>query len=374
MTPLIGNARARQTFLAAMHSGALHHAWLFAGPQGVGKGTFARMAAMRMLAEAAGDLPSSPRPPSRGPASSSFLEGSSGTRGEGETVPRTVSAVSGGHGDLRHQVRGDEMENLTVPEGTRTRSLIEAGSHPDYRVLARLPKDPDKPDQDLARSIPIAQVRALQPLFATTPSLSPRRVVIIDAIDDLERAAANALLKNLEEPPAGTIFLLVSHAPGRLLPTIRSRCRILRFEPLPADLLTAELARRMPDAPREEIAAIVTSAKGSLGRALDFSGLDIAGLDKALQKIAATGDPTNAERSALAKSLALKAQQPRYEAFLDRAPAFIAEAATTRAGEALRTALDAHEAARALAASARGLSLDQRASVYEMAGLVARLA
>jgi DNA polymerase-3 subunit delta' len=352
MTPLIGNQRAQQTFLSAFHSGALHHAWLFAGPQGVGKGTFARLAAMRMLAEAASDFATpSPRPPSRGPASSS-----------GE--------ISGTPG----QARGDERRDLTVPPGTRTRALIEAGSHPDYRVLSRLPKDPDKPDQDLARSIPIAQVRALQPLFATTPSLSPRRVVIIDAIDDLERAAANALLKNLEEPPAGTIFLLVSHAPGRLLPTIRSRCRTLRFEPLPSDLLADELARRMPNAPPAEIAAIVTGAKGSLGRALDFAGLDIAGMDKALQTIATTGDPTNAERSSLAKSLALKAQQQRYEAFLDRAPAFIAEAAATRAGEALRTALDAHEAARALAASARGLSLDQRASVYEMAGLVARLA
>jgi len=353
MTPLIGNARAQQTFLAAMHSGSLHHAWLFAGPQGVGKGTFARLAAMRMLAEAAGDLPTSPRPPSRGEASSFALE-------------EEGSLTSG-------QARGDEA-NIEVPPGTRTRALIEAGSHPDYRVLARLPKDPDKPGEDLARSIPIAQVRSLQPLFATTPSLSPRRVVIIDAIDDLERAAANALLKNLEEPPAGTIFLLISHAPGRLLPTIRSRCRTLRFEPLPPDLLADELARRLPDAPREEIAAIVTGAKGSLGRALDFAGLDIAGLDKALATIATTGDPTNAERSALAKSLALKAQQQRYEAFLDRAPAFIAEVATTRAGEALRTALDAHEAARSLAASARGLSLDQRASVYEMAGLVARLA
>jgi DNA polymerase-3 subunit delta' len=347
MTSFIGNARARQTFLGAVHSGALHHAWLFTGPQGVGKGTFARLAAMRMLAEAAGELASSPRPQSRGPASLSALE--SGTP---------------------DQVRGDE----DVPEGSRTRSLIEAGSHPDYRVLARLPKDPDKPDQDLARSIPIAQVRSLQPLFATTPSLSPRRVVIIDAIDDLERAAANALLKNLEEPPAGTIFLLVSHAPGRLLPTIRSRCRVLRFEPLAPDILADELRKRMPDASVEEIAAIVAGAKGSLGRALDFAGLDIAGLDKVLKTIATTGDPTNAERSALAKSLALKAQQQRYEAFLDRAPAFIAEAATTRVGEALRTALDAHEAARALAASARGLSLDQRASVYEMAGLVARLA
>ena len=318
---LIGHDEAVEAFREAAFSDRLHHAWLLAGPEGVGKARFAEEAALWLLARAAGPAPAG--------------------------------------------------ERFEVPPDHRIAALMAAGSHPDFRRLERLVKDRS---EDRARSITVDQVRSLQPLFATTPSLSSRRVVLVDAIDDMERSAANALLKNLEEPPAGTIFLLVSHAPGRLLPTIRSRCRTLRFEPLPADLLADELARRLPDTPPAEIAAIVTGAKGSLGRALDFAGLDIAGMDKALQTIATTGDPTNAERSALAKSLALKAQQQRYEAFLDRAPAFIAEAATTRAGEALRTALDAHEAARALAASARGLSLDQRASVYEMAGLVARLA
>ena len=113
-----------------------------------------------------------------------------------------------------------------------SRPCSKPRSHPDFKLLERLPK---ANSEELARSITVDQVRGLQPLFATTPSLSPRRVVLIDAIDDLERSAANALLKNLEEPPAGTIFLLVSHAPGRLLPTIRSRCRLLRFDPLDDD-------------------------------------------------------------------------------------------------------------------------------------------
>ena len=89
--------------------------------------------------------------------------------------------------------------------------------------------------------------------------------------------------------------------------------------------------------------------------------------------IARDGDPGNARRSKLAKLLAPKAAQPRYEAFLDRAPAFIAAAAPARHGERLRTALDSYDAARSLAASARGLSLDSQATVYEMAGLVAKL-
>src|SRR3546814_4927885 len=98
------------------------------------------------------------------------------------------------------------------PADNPTRALIAAGSHPDFRLLQRLPKDADKPGENLARSITIAQVRTLQAMFAITPSMSPRRVVLIDAVDDLERGGANALLKSLEEPPAGTIFLLVSHA------------------------------------------------------------------------------------------------------------------------------------------------------------------
>jgi DNA polymerase-3 subunit delta' len=325
MTPIIGNTAAQAAFMAAMRGGSLHHAWLIAGPQGVGKASFARAAAMRMLADAA--------------------DPDGGSTG------------------------------LEVPAGNRTRSLMEAGSHPDFRVLARLPKDTEKPDQDLARSITIAQVRTLQPLFATTPSMSPRRVVVIDAIDDLERGGANALLKNLEEPPAGTIFLLVSHAPGRLLPTIRSRCRLLRFEALADGEVATAIRTLQPDADESEVAALVRASDGAPGRALRYAGLDIAAIDDAIAAIAQDGDRDNGRRLKLAKALGLKAAQPRYEAFLDRVPAFIADAARTRtrSGPALRSALDAHAAARELAGAAIGLSLDAQATVFEMAGIVATL-
>ena len=323
MTPIIGNTAAQAAFLAAMRGGALHHAWLITGPQGVGKASFARAAAMRMLADAA--------------------DPDGGSTG------------------------------LAVPEGNRTRSLMEAGSHPDFRVLARLPKDPEKPDQDLARSTTIAQVRTLQPLLATTPSMSPRRVIVIDAIDDLERGGANALLKNLEEPPAGTIFLLVSHAPGRLLPTIRSRCRLLRFEALDTGEVASAIRTLRPEADEDEVAALVRASDGAPGRALRYAGLDIAAIDDAIAAIAQGGDRDNGLRPKLAKALALKAAQPRYEAFLDRAPMFIADAARARSGPALRYALDAHAAARDLAGAAIGLSLDAQATVFEMAGIVATL-
>jgi DNA polymerase-3 subunit delta' len=250
---------------------------------------------------------------------------------------------------------------------------MAAGSHPDFRVLSRLPKDADKPDHDLARSISIAQVRTLQPMFATAPAMGRARVVLIDAIDDLERGGANALLKNLEEPPAGTVFLLVSHAPGRLLPTIRSRCRLLRFERLSDADVARVLRMQLPEADEGEIAALVAVADGAPGRALRFAGLNIAGLDSAIARIAETGDPGNAERVKLAKALAGKAAQARYEAFLDRVPAFIAERARGRSGPGLKVALDAYAAAQDLAGAARGLSLDAQGTVFEMAGIVATL-
>ncbi len=318
MTSLYGNLPARQAFLAAIDGGSMHHAWIFAGPEGIGKARFAMLAARRLLA------------------------------GVGQP------------------------DDFSIPPGDRTQQLIEAGAHPDLKLLTRLPRDEKKPEQGLARSIKVDQVRELDHFLGVKPTFSDRRVVVIDTADDLERpGASNALLKNLEEPPAGTTFLLVSHAPGRLLPTIRSRCRTLRFEPLDDD----EMRHALGDAgvAANEIEGLIPVGQGSPARALAMAGLDIPGLDAALADLA-KGDPSNAVRAELARVLSLKAAQPRYEAFLDRAPSFIADAARTRSGEALRTALDAHEAARNLAASALGISLDAQGTVFEMGGIVARLA
>src|SRR3546814_5332966 len=112
----------------------------------------------------------------------------------------------------------------------------------DLRVLEREVRERTG---DLAAGITIDQVRALQSLLQSTSALSQWRAIVVDAIDDLARPAANALLKSLEEPPPSTLFLLVSHAPGRLLPTIRSRCRMMRFHPLdPEDVGRAIAAER----------------------------------------------------------------------------------------------------------------------------------
>ena len=333
MNDLFGHDGVIADFLSAMRGGRMHHGWLFVGPEGVGKATAAMALAKRLLCEAADpDLPN---------------------------------------------------EGLDVPAGHPIGKLVEAHTHPDFILLERLPKDiklvrdverRDWPtDIERARNITIDQVRGLGSTFALTPTYSRSRVVLVDAIDDMERGAANALLKSLEEPPQGTIFLLISHAPGRLLPTIRSRCRTLRFGALDEDAMRAALRRALPDIRDAELAALVAAGEGAPGRGLGFSGLDLASMEDALRSIARDGDRDNGIRAELAQSLSTKKAQRRYEAFLSRAPTFIAEEARLRNGLALTAAIDAWSAARGLAESAIRQSLDPQMTVFSLAGHVAAL-
>ena len=124
----------------------------------------------------------------------------------------------------------------------------------------------------------------------------------------------------------------------------------------------------------KEISDLAKAGDGSPGRALAWRGLDVAGLDRAMAELIREGDPANARRSALAQSLALKSAQPRYEAFLARAPSVIAAEARTRRGPALARALGTWERAQGLASSARGLSLEPESVVFELAGMLASLA
>jgi DNA polymerase-3 subunit delta' len=322
VTPLYGHDEAVAAFRDSLDNGRLHHAWLLAGPEGIGKALFAEKAALRVLA-----------------------------RGQGPV----------------------DAPGLDIPDNHPAARLMAAGSHPDLMKLERLVKESSSTGE-LARSITVDQVRGLQRLFSTTASMSPWRVVVIDAIDDLERNAANALLKNLEEPPPHSLFLLVSHAPERLLPTIRSRCRQMRFSALSPDAMASALRGAAPDADEAEIGELVAAGQGSPGRALAWRGLDVSGLDRIMEALARDGDASNAKRSALAQALALKSAQPRYEAFLARVPSFIARAARERRGAALGEALRLWERAQGLASSARGLSLETESVVFELCGMLAALA
>jgi DNA polymerase-3 subunit delta' len=149
---------------------------------------------------------------------------------------------------------------------------------------------------------------------------------------------------------------------------------VLRLEPLGDEAMRSVLNAGLPEADADEIDALVCAGDGSPGRALRYAELQLREIDDALHAIARDGDPTTARRAKLAKSLAPKAAQPRYEAFLDRVPGIIAQAAQDRHGPALHVALEAYARARDVAGAARGLSLDAGGTVLELAGLVARLA
>jgi DNA polymerase-3 subunit delta' len=138
--------------------------------------------------------------------------------------------------------------------------------------------------------------------------------------------------------------------------------------------MASALRTALPDATEGEIADLAAAGHGSPGRAIAFRGLDIAGLDRAMEALVREGDPTNRKRAALAQSLCLKSAQPRYEAFLARAPSLIAREAKQRRGAGLAAALAAYEKAQALASSARGLSLEPESVVFELGGMLAGLA
>jgi DNA polymerase-3 subunit delta' len=330
---LFGHEAEAHEFLSAMRGDRPHHGWLFVGPEGVGKASSALAFARLALAESSG-------------------------------IP-----VPG--------------EGWAVPDDHPTARYMASHAHPDFYLLERLPKDeklhgkprtdwPDKPE--LARSIKVDQVRALTARFATKPSLSERRIVVIDAADHLEVASANALLKVLEEPPQGTIFILISHAPGRLLPTIRSRCRVLRFAPLGDDAMTQALRAALPEASADELASLVRSGAGAPGQALQFAGLGLGELTQQIETLTQAGDPGLALRSTLAQSLAGKAAQEKYEAFLSLVPAHLAGLARQASVGELPKVIAAWEKARDLCQMAIPGSYDAYMIVMELGSLLASLA
>ena len=319
---IVGQDKAVDAFASAWATRKLHHAWLLAGPRGVGKASFAHAAARRVLADAAG-------PPSA-------------------------------------------LPGLATDDSHPMVKLVEAGSHPDMRRLERLVNEKTG---NLARNISVDQVRGLAELFDLSPAMSDWRVVIIDSVDELEASGANALLKMLEEPPPNSLFFLVSHAPGRLLPTIRSRCRRLDFQSLDDDAMTSILEAQASALSASQRSQVMAMAFGSAGRALAFAELDLARLEESALAILRQGDPTNARRSELALELGKRGAGERYAAFLELAPSLIArEARQLGGGPRRERALDAYARARELAMIAPRLSLDPAATVFQIGGILASVA
>ncbi len=326
---LVGHTAQGELFRDAVVSGRVHHAWLLAGPRGVGKARFAHAAAAWLLARAA-------------------------------------------HG-------GVDDGDFAVDAAHPTARLLAAGSHLDFRTVAILdnpktgkPRPGIAVDQFVRTDTTIGE--PLSSIFTRRPALSDWRVIVVDAADDLNRNAANAFLKHLEEPPPNTVFLAVSHAPSRLLPTIRSRCRTLRFLPLGDDEVDTVLAAELADTPVADRAALRTVAEGRPGRAVQLAAADVVGLQAALDDLVrATPAAAGARALTLARSLAGKTAGPRFDAFLDLVPAFLAGQARRLTGPRLAHAIRLWEEATSLATSSLPLSLDVQATAFRLAELVAEL-
>ncbi len=238
---LHGQGAAVAAVEAALAAGRMHHAWLLRGPEGVGKATLAYGVARR--------------------------------------------AIAGGG-------------PLAMPEHDPVARRIRAGSEPRLMVLRRglNPKT-----GRLRAQIGVDEVRALRRFLGLTAANGGWRAVIVDSADEMTASAANALLKLLEEPPAETLFLLVSHAPGRLLPTIRSRCRTLDLAPLSPKDLAAALAGAGAPVPEDGAAALAELAGGSVGQALALIAGDGLALYAALVDLVSGGRVDRSALSALAE-------------------------------------------------------------------------
>lgn len=310
----IGQEAAWREWMSAVASERMHHAWLLAGAKGLGKGGFAQAAAAELVREGA------------------------------------VAAS-------------------------------DPTSHPDIHVLTHLPANDDeakkkgegKPYQT-KRNITVDQVRAMIRRLATKPTMGARRAIIIDPADDLEKGAVNALLKALEEPPAGTFFLLVTHQPGRLLPTVRSRCRVLRFAALSASDLDAVIRRDHPQADSALRDAAIAAAQGSPGIALAFAEHEFTQVHALMQRILSYGDGDFRLRGALADAMGARPSRDRQLAVLELARSTLT-ALLPAAGPRQQAALiEAHAALTRLSGQAPTYNFDSGLLILEIGGLLASAA
>lgn len=285
---LFGQSEAESRFLDAWRQDRLHHAWLLRGPNGIGKATLAYRIARALIAApvASGD--------------SLF----------GDAVPAIP-------------------ETLDRPPGCPVASRISAGSEPRLFVLRRTPN----PTTGRMRGqIAIDDVRRLREFLGLAAVDGGWRVIIVDSADEMNRNSANALLKFLEEPPALSMFLLVSHAPASLLPTIRSRCRTLDLSPLGAEDHAWALEAAGAETTSETAAALAQLASGSVGRALKL--ISIGGPETYAEIIGLMRGGVGVDRTALApfaERCAARGQTDRFEMALDLTQTLLSRLARTAA-------------------------------------------
>lgn len=228
-----GHREAEQAILNAWSSSKMHHAWLLTGPKGIGKATFAYRAARYIFENGSMD-------------------------GNGQTPALDML--------------GDPIipTSLDIAHDCPTTRQVANRAHPN---LLSIERPYDSKTKKFRTEITVDEVRKTVRFFGSTAGEATWRVCIVDPADDLNSNAANALLKILEEPPIRTVFFLISHAPGRLLPTIRSRCRRLNFAPLENPLLSQALTE-LEISPPDMADRMSQLCDGSLRKAAEMQSDD----------------------------------------------------------------------------------------------------
>lgn len=299
---LMGHQAAATMLAQAYRGGRLPHALIFAGPPGIGKATLAFHLA---------------------------------------------------HHLLKYPRREEAPEHLAAPDPSSSLfRQIASEAHPSVLHLTRPANDRSKGYKTV---VTVDEIRRVGQFLSLTSHDGGYRVVIVDPADDMNSNAANALLKNLEEPPARTLFILIVHAPGSILPTIRSRCQVVRLAPLEEDELLSVLHGIETGVPHEPAvrAALAQRAGGSARAAIlltQYGGLEIA---QALDALARTSKLDMAEAHRLAEAVAGRDQAIQFDIFNQRVMEILSdqarEAALSGDMSRAKSLSDAwHEAARAI--------------------------
>lgn len=274
---LVGHEAAERAVLDAWKSGRMPHAWLLTGPRGVGKATLAFRIARFLFAQGA-------------PGGA----GSGGLFAEAQPTPDSLAVD---------------------PESALFRRVV-AGGHADLRVLTKGMLDERRKPTPTIINVHAAR-RAVEFTYRTAAE-GGWKVVIVDAADDLNPASGNAILKALEEPPPRAMFLLVSHRPALVLPTIRSRCRKLVLEALPEGAVIDLLGRLVPETTAADRPRLARLSEGSVGRAIDLweaGGLDL--YRTMLELLKEAGEPDWLRIHQLGDRLARRGAESEFETFCD---------------------------------------------------------
>jgi DNA polymerase III subunit delta' len=322
-TGLFGHAAAEAPLLAAYRSGRMPHGILIAGPKGIGKATLAYRIARFIF--------SHPDPTAT---------------------------------DVRN------ASSLQVDSSSPVTRRIAAQAQPDLLVIERSVNERGV----LRNQIAVEHIRSTVPFFGSTAGEGGWRIAIIDAVDDLNRSGANALLKVLEEPPRRGLLLLIAHSTARVPPTVRSRCRIVSLRPLAEREVAAAVATSAGlNADDPAIAAAAAAADGSVARALTLLDEDALTLRQhALELLGRLPaiDPTDLH--ALGDALAGTDPQP-LAAFLDAVNAWLAQRLDGGRGDLARLnrLAEACEHINAAARDAEMYNLERKPLIFSVFGLLA---